>query len=116
MAVYSKGQNKQSNAQDAFSFVEDSRGGTTYHVTLKGRISLSESSHMEHKFTQAINKGCTHIIINMCFVKAMSSAGIRVILAMYKRLKNIGGGLRIENPSENVRNVIGMTALDGLLL
>jgi anti-anti-sigma factor len=71
---------------------------------------------MEHKLKRVLDSGCTHIVINMCFVKSFSSAGIRVVLATYKKLKKVGGKLQIENPSENVKNVIGMVALDELLL
>jgi len=109
-----RGQNEKSN--DEFSFVEDEWSGETYHFTMKGQVSAREASHMEHKLMRAIEAGGRRIIINMCFVNIFSSAGIRVVLAMYKKLKELGGTLQIENPSENVRNVIGMTALDELLL
>lgn len=99
-----------------FSFTQDGRLGNTAYFTLKGHVGLREASFMENALEKATRPGCDRIIINMCFVKSFSSAGIRVILAMYKKLKNIGGKLQIENPSENVRNVIGMTALDELLL
>ncbi len=70
---------------------------------------------MQSVLDNAFNEGCTHIVINMSLVYLFSSAGIRVIIAMYKRLKKIDGKLRIEAPSDNVKNVLGMTALDELL-
>jgi anti-anti-sigma factor len=99
-----------------FSFVQDSRNGQKCRFTLKGQVSIKEASEMEHKLGRAAESGCNHIIIDMCSVSMFTSAGIRVVLAMYKKLKGLGGKLQIENPSENVRNVIGMTALDELLL
>jgi anti-anti-sigma factor len=99
-----------------FSFVEDSRDGKMCRFTLKGQVSIKEASEMEHKLERAAESGCNNIIINMCFVTMFTSAGIRVVLSMFKKLKGLGGKLQIENPSESVRNVIGMTALDELLL
>ena len=108
--------NSNSSSKDEFEFTEGSRAGESIHFTMKGRVSAQEAAHMEHKLERAIQSGGKRIIINMCFVKSFSSAGIRVVLAMYKKLKGMGGTLKIENPSENVRNVIGMVALDELLL
>jgi anti-anti-sigma factor len=99
-----------------FSFTEDSRSGRVAYFTLKGHVGLKEASVMENLLEKAARQGCNRIIISMRFVKSFSSAGIRVILAMYKKLRSMGGKLQIDNPSENVRNVIGLTALDELLL
>ena len=112
----SSGNDTAKQEKQAFSFVEDSRSETTCRFTLKGRVSINEASFMEKTLENAVQAGCNHLIINMCLVDWFSSAGIRVILAMYKKLKLRGGVLQIENPSENVQNVIGMTALDELLL
>ena len=99
-----------------FSFVETKRIGSTCHFTLTGRVHAKEASYMEHTLENAIRSGSERIIINMCLVYVFTSAAIRVILATYKKLKGRGGTLKIENPSENVQNVIGMVALDELLL
>ena len=99
-----------------FSFVKDSHNDQMCRFILKGQVSIKEASEIEHKLERAVESGCNHIIIDMCFVSMFTSAGIRVVLSMYKKLKGLGGKLQIENPSENVRNVIGMTALDELLL
>jgi anti-anti-sigma factor len=99
-----------------FSFTQEERNGTTRRFTLKGQVRLNESAEIERKLNDAISAGCTRVIINMRMVTIFTSAGIRVILAAYKKLKKAGGELKIESPSENVRNVIGMVALDELLM
>jgi anti-anti-sigma factor len=104
------------DSKNEFSFVEDSYNGKICRFTLKGQVSIKEASEMEHRLERAVKSGRYHIIIDMCFVTMFTSAGIRVVLSMYKKLKGLGGKLQIENPAENVRNVIGMTALDELLL
>ena len=99
-----------------FSFDLAEHSGTMRRFTLKGKVSVNESAVIEHKLNEAIELGCTRVIINMNFVSMFTSAGIRVILAAHKKLKKAGGELKIESPAENVRNVIGMVALDELLL
>ena len=111
-----RSQGRASSDGREFSFNEDRRSGNTAYFTLKGHVGLKEASFMENALEKTARPGCNCIIINMCLVNSFSSAGIRVILAMYKKLKSMGGKLQIDNPSENVRNVIGLTALDELLL
>ena len=98
-----------------YSLVQDSSFGKHCHFTVKGRVSLNESSHLEAALVKAAEAGYTEIVIDMSLVSQLSSVGIRVLLSMHKRMKKINGRLRIENPSENVKNVIGMIALDELL-
>ncbi|MDR2546325.1 MAG: STAS domain-containing protein [Lachnospiraceae bacterium] len=114
--MYSRGLTAKKGDGNDFSFTEDRRMGTSYFFTMRGRVTMSEASHVEYILNKALGAGCTYLVINMCFVKIFTSAGIRVILATYKKLRRIGGTLKIENPSETVRNVIGMTALDELLM
>jgi len=111
-----RGRRNTSKEKPEFSFIQDERSGTTRRFTLKGQVGVNESAIMERKLDDAIELGCTRVIINMSLVSMFTSAGIRVILAAHKKLKKAGGELKIENPGENVRNVIGMVALDELLL
>lgn len=114
-SIMINGGNEEQKKMREFSFTEDRCEGKQRFYTLKGRISTNEATYMQSVLDNAFNAGCTHIVINMSLVYLLSSAGIRVILGMYKRLKKIDGKLQIEAPSENVKNVLGMTALDELL-
>lgn len=111
-----KGENNTNKEKQAFLFVEEEPQGTTRRFVLQGRVSVNEASVIESKLERTVQEDCKRIIINMSLVDFFSSAGIRVILAMYKKLKKMDGELKIENPSDNVKNVIGMVALDELLL
>ena len=108
--------NEDRKKMQEFSFTEDRRVEATGYFTVKGRINNNEAAYMEQALEKAVQSGCTRIIINMCLVYTLSSSGIRAILAAYKTLTDMGGILQIENPSESVQNVIGMTALEELLL
>ena len=85
-------------------------------MTLRGRWDSTNSVVMEHKLTQAIEDGQTNIVLNMLGVEYLSSIGIRVILKTYKNLKEAGGSFGIEMPSECVKNVLGMVALEEMLV
>ena len=83
---------------------------------LKGHVNSINSSELEKTLEQALNNGEINIVLNMLRVDYLSSAGIKVILKAFKDTQKAGGSLGIEGPSENVRNVLGMTALDRLLI
>jgi anti-anti-sigma factor len=99
-----------------FSITEEKLDEGICYFTVKGRISLNEASYIENTLEKAMQSGCKHIIMNMCLVNMLTSAGIRVILSVYNKLYAVGGKLQIEAPSENVKNVLGMTALDEMVL
>ena len=83
---------------------------------IKGRANTVSAEELQHYLEKAIEEGQLNIVLNMLRVEYLSSAGIRVILKAYKDVKKAGGKLGIEMPSENVRNVLGQTALDEMLI
>jgi anti-sigma B factor antagonist len=92
----------------------EDNGGATF--ILKGRVDSYNSNILEFKLGKALNEGEKKLILNMLQVEYLSSAGIRVILKIYKDARKAGGNLGIESPSESVRNVLGMTALAEMLI
>ena len=81
---------------------------------LKGRINAESATILQRKLDEASQKN-RQIILNMRQVPFLSSGGIRVLLMFYKILNAKGGSFFVEDPSDNVKNVLGMTALEELL-
>ena len=98
-----------------FTIDEEQTGEVTKYF-LKGRITSLNANALQYKLDDAFSKGQTNVVLNMMQVAFMSSAGIRVLLMFYKKAKEVGGSFFVESPSENVINVLGMTALDEMLL
>ena len=85
-------------------------------MTLQGRLDSPNSVEIERKLAQAIEDGQSNIILNMLHVEYLCSTGIRVILKTYKKVTEAGGSFGIEMPSECVKNVLGMVALNEMLV
>ena len=100
---------------DEFTMTEEVDGDTVRFIA-KGRITSFSAGSLEFTISEAIKKGMSNIIVNMMQVAFLSSAGIRVLLMFFKKAKEAGGSFYVESPSENVINVLGMTALDEMLL
>ena len=85
-------------------------------ISLRGRIDSNSSDLLLTKIETAIEEGHKNIILNMFHVDYLSSIGIRIILKNCKRLSEEGGSLKIEHPSETVKNLLGMVALKEMLV
>jgi len=86
------------------------------NFVLKGRVDSFSSDVLNFKLERALKEEYKSLVLNMAQVEYLSSAGIRVILNNFKNAKKAGGKLGIESPSQSVRNVLGMTALDEMLI
>jgi anti-anti-sigma factor len=100
--------------EDLLITEEKSPGASRFIV--KGRVNASSSDVLLFKLEKALKDGQKSIVLNMSQVEYLSSIGIRVILKIYKLASEKGGKFKIESPSENVKNVLGMTALQELLV
>ena len=84
--------------------------------TVKGQVNSINASALQYKLEESLRYGEKRIVLNMSYVEFLSSAGIRVILKTHKDAVRDGGSFGIEQPSESVRNVLGMAALDEMLI
>ena len=85
-------------------------------LILKGQANSGTAGKLQELLQKALDEGQKNIILNMMRVVFLSSAGIRVILKTYQEVHRAGGKFGIEMPSQNVRNVLGQTALDEILI
>ena len=100
---------------DNFTITEEkTAGGIKLHIA--GRINAFNATTLQYKLDDTLRAGLNNIILNMSQVLFLVSAGIRVLLMTYKKAEEAGGRLSVERPSENVRNVLGITALSEMLI
>ena len=83
---------------------------------LQGRLDSNHLDELGHKLTNALETGHVNIVLNMHHVEYLCSSGIRVILKAYKEARSVGGKLEIEMPSDCVKNILTMVALDAMLI
>ena len=91
-------------------------GPASVKFTITGRIYSSNAGVFEMHMEKALEEKLYNIVLNMSQVEYISSVGIRVILKTYMDARKAGGKLEIEMPSESVRNVLKITALDEMLI
>ena len=95
--------------------IQEERSPGSAKFTLKGRVNAASADPLLYRLEAAINDGHTNVLVNMSRIEYLSSVGIRVILKIYKKAAEAGGTFKIERPSDNVKNVLGMVALKDMM-
>lgn len=80
-----------------------------------GRLDAAASPMMERKIVDLIEKGHTKLIMNFAGVDYLSSAGMRLLLSVSKRLQDKTGKLVLAAVHPDVMEVIQMAGFDALL-
>ena len=81
-------------------------------IRLSGRLDVVSSSTLEKKLQYLINEGHKKIYADFTNVDYLSSAGMRLILFMTKKLKHEGGILVLFSINEEVLEIIKMAGFD----
>ena len=101
---------------DELVITKENVDDTRVRFILQGRVNSLDANKLQFQLEGALDSKKKQIVVNMLQVGYLVSTGIRVLLSAYKKAKQYGGEFYIEHPSENVKNVLGMTALDEMLL
>ena len=83
-------------------------------VALVGRLDTNTSTELEEFAGNLYEKGVNDIAVDMAECPFVSSAGLRVIVAMQKRAAT-SGSLVFRNVQSEVMEVFEMTGFDNIL-
>lgn len=84
-------------------------------LTISGRLDGYWADHLERALGDTIREGHHHLRLDLAQVSFLSSAGIAVLVKVYKQLHAIGGSLAVVRPSKTVETVLQITRLAPLL-
>ena len=77
-----------------------------------GRVDSTNANELGAALDKAAEDGHTNLVLDLGGVDYMSSAGLREMVRVLKRVKRGGGDLRIANPSDRVKEVLELAGLD----
>lgn len=83
-------------------------------VVVEGRVDSVTAPELGEALNAQIDGGKKNLVVDLSEVDYMSSAGLRELVSALKRVKPMGGDLRIAAPSERVREVLELAGLDSL--
>lgn len=87
--------------------------GSALTVYLSGRIDAVTALELDKNISSTLG-GITDLTIDLADLEYISSAGLRTLLKLQKRMDK-QGAMRIKNIRENVREVLDMTGFSGFL-
>jgi anti-anti-sigma factor len=89
--------------------------GNVFILRIKGRLDAICSPLAEKRVFEAINEGQNNLLLDMAGVSYLSSAGMRMLLSVTKRLRAMSGKLAICSVASNVVDVLKMSGFDHAL-
>lgn len=96
-------------------FVQKSRENETVIVAVKGRIDAVAASDFEQQMSDLLAQGEKRIVLDMSELEFISSAGLRSILVMVKKLKGQDGGLALAAMTPTVLKVFKLSGFAAIL-
>ena len=98
-----------------FELTQTKLGTDSMRVDVEGRIAADTADTFAAVLDKLAAEDYREISVVMSKTTLLTSVGIRAILKTYKRLTETGGKFKIVSPSEPVRNVLGLSALEQML-
>lgn len=83
-------------------------------AAIDGRLDTSTSPELESKLKD-IPAGITELNLDMKDTEYVSSAGLRIILSLHKRMTKTLGTLYISNVNESVKEIFDITGFSDIL-
>lgn len=88
--------------------------GAVAVVRLEGSLDTNTSPVLQQHLTDLLDGGATRVLIDCAHTDYMSSAGLRVLLAVVKRLTAAGGSLRLCALNETVAEVFDISGFSSI--
>jgi anti-anti-sigma factor len=89
--------------------------GHEQHLFLEGRLDANWAGHLDDYLNDLVREGSHRILLNMHGVQYLSSAGIRILVNQYKKIKKIGGLFCLVELSGAVAEVLNMVGMSAML-
>ena len=93
--------------------IQKTVGGTTLTVALEGRLDTTTALKLEEELRGSV-AGVSRLVFDLAKLEYVSSAGLRVLLAMQK-LMNRQGAMLLRNVNEAVMEVFEVTGFSDIL-
>lgn len=90
------------------------KNDSTVNVSVSGRIDTTTAPQLEEAIIPEI-EGANQVIIDFKELEYISSAGLRLLLMLQKKMNASGGTFKILNVNEFVMEVFEMTGFKDIL-
>ena len=89
------------------------KNGTEMKVRLSGELNVMTAPELSDLLDKELN-GVQDLTFDFAECDYVSSAGLRVLLATFKKMKAAGGTMQLDNVGTMLRDVLESTGLDAV--
>lgn len=100
---------------DGLVAIREETKGDVLILRMSGRLDAISSPNAERKVFDYINNGQQKLLLDFSGVDYLSSAGMRMLLSVTKKLKTLSGKLILSSVTLNVMDVLKMSGFDHVL-
>jgi anti-anti-sigma factor len=93
--------------------IQKENGGIV-NFAIKGRLDAVTSAEAEKEFGKIFNENKTRLLVDLEGLEYISSAGLRILLVVAKRMQQKGGKVALCNLAENVREVFEISGFSSI--
>jgi len=94
--------------------VAKNAGGQIVTVGLKGRLDAATSKSVEDQLLQLIEQGERRMVMDFGELHYISSVGLRVLILVAKRLKQVNGRIVMCSLSDQIKEVFAIAGFGSL--
>lgn len=86
--------------------------GTACTISVKGEVDVYTSPMLKAHIVDAIDDGCTDMIVDLEDVGFIDSSGLGVLVSGLRRVKERSGSMRLVCTRESILKIFRITGLD----
>jgi anti-sigma B factor antagonist len=95
--------------------INKTKNGDTTTLALSGRLDSITSDQLSDELGQVFMAGATNLVLDFHSLDYISSAGLRVIIMMQKKVSALGTKMELTGMNETVREVFDITGFSQIL-
>lgn len=102
-------------ASDEMIDIKEEKNQDVLVIRIKGRLDAMTSAEAERRVLNVIEHGDKKLLLDFLNVEYISSAGMRMLLTVAKKLKNLSGKLVLCSVNTRVMDVLKMSGFDHVI-
>lgn len=91
-----------------------SRQGEVVIVEIEGQLIVSNRQELKQRVIDEAEAGARKVVIDFERTGYIDSAGLGVLVSLAKRLRELGGDIRLANLNDDLQTLFELTKLDTL--
>ncbi len=91
-----------------------SKEGDVVVIEIEGQLIVSNRQELKQRVLDEAEGGARKIVVDFARTGYIDSAGLGVLVSLAKRLRELGGDIRLANLNDDLQTLFELTKLDTL--